>query len=415
MEFPSLGEGLGPIVRTKDGGFLRSMNSSLFRNSKNGGNLIMQVSAPVVLPVAMGSSIMEILQHWASVGFEKMSMQAKKLMPLEDITGKMMRQVAWEVASRLDVPERLPFLQQESEIGQDTVGMRRKVEKFSFDQDCDDLSSTSICDEVDLDYGSLEDIVLSAMDKIEALSIEGLRIQCGMSDEKAPSNNGDGVDELMSLSITLKEWMRLDAGVFGDEDEICEKTSKILAAHRAKYTDLISRRLTRDSNWQKLSCRNCGYMGNNFTVALMVQLRDPLRDYESVGAPMLGLIQWWVEEISIEEKEEKRIKECGIPQFKITEVHVAGLNSESGKKQLWGTRTQHQSGARWLLASHMSKTNKHPYLKSNGVVKSSLQVMRKVQHGDTLWSISSYVHGTRAKWKEMAALNLHVRNPDVIF
>ncbi|CAK9152480.1 unnamed protein product [Ilex paraguariensis] len=108
LQLPSLGEGLGPFVQTKNGGFLRSMNPALFSNAKNGGSLIMQVSSPVVVPAEMGSGIMEILQQLTSVGIEKLSMQANKLMPLEDITGKTMQQIAWEAAPRLEEPERFP-------------------------------------------------------------------------------------------------------------------------------------------------------------------------------------------------------------------------------------------------------------------------------------------------------------------
>ena len=56
----------------------------------------MQISNPVVVPAEMGSGIMDILQYLASIGIEKLSMQANKLMPLEDITGKTMQQIAWE-------------------------------------------------------------------------------------------------------------------------------------------------------------------------------------------------------------------------------------------------------------------------------------------------------------------------------
>lgn len=106
QQLPSLAEGLGPFVQTKDGGFLRSMNPVLFRNSKSGGSLIMQVSNPVVVPAEMGSSVMDILQGLASVGIEKLSMQANKLMPLEDITGKTIQQIAWESAPSLEGLER---------------------------------------------------------------------------------------------------------------------------------------------------------------------------------------------------------------------------------------------------------------------------------------------------------------------
>ena len=105
-QMPPLGEGLGSFVQTKNGGFLRSMNPTLFRNAKSGGSLIMQVSSPVVVPAEMGSGIMEILQRLASVGIEKLSMQANKLMPLEDVTGKTMQEIAWEAAPSLEAPER---------------------------------------------------------------------------------------------------------------------------------------------------------------------------------------------------------------------------------------------------------------------------------------------------------------------
>lgn len=471
FDLPPLGEGLGPFVQTNNGGFLRSMNPSLFKNAKNNGSLIMQVSSPVVVPAEMGSGIMDILQGLASVGIEKLSMQAGKLMPLEDITGKTMQQVAWEAAPALEARERqdsLHGLKHEglSDVRQDAFSGRRKGKSSS------GLNASS--GDMGSEYVSLEDLAPLAMDKIEALSIEGLRIQTGMSNEEAPSNispqsigevsaleglraksrgslglegaaglqlldikdGGEDVDGLMGLSITLDEWMRLDAGIVDEEEQNSSRTSKILAAHHASCTDLVNGGWKGDRKGGKGSGKRCGLLGNNFTVALMVQLRDPLRNYEPVGTPMLALIQ--VERVFVppkpkiycnvsmdgnsEEadepepvlKEEKVVKEEVVPQFKITEVHVAGLKTEPGKKKLWGNTTQQQSGSRWLLASGMGKSNKHPFMKSKTVSKSP-QATTTVQPGDTLWSISSRVHGTGAKWKELAALNPHIRNPNVIF
>lgn len=105
-ELPPLGDGFGPLIETKSGGYLRSMNLSLLRNAKNVGNLVMQVSRPVVLPAQVGSEIIDILQHLASVGIKKLSMQLNKLMPLEDITGKTLQEVAQEAAPRMLVSER---------------------------------------------------------------------------------------------------------------------------------------------------------------------------------------------------------------------------------------------------------------------------------------------------------------------
>ncbi|KAH9619690.1 hypothetical protein KSS87_015759 [Heliosperma pusillum] len=445
---PPLGLGLGSFVQTKTGGFLRSMNPVLFRNARSGGSLIMQVSSPVVVPAEMGSGIMDVLQQLASAGLEKLSVQANKFMPLEDITGKTMQQMAWEAVPQMEASK----------------------------------SSSSAHDEVDSEYVSLEDLAPLAMDKIEALSIEGLRIQSGMSDEEAPSNitaqsigevsalegkrassvssmglegsaglqllnlkdngtdNNEG-DGLMGLSLTLDEWIKLDSGEI-DEDQPSERTTKLLAAHHASSTDLNFV----GSKQGKAYGRRCGLLGNNFNVALMVQLRDPLRDYEPVGTPMLALIQVErvfippkprvyrsvakamdcndeddelelapKEETKVEVKEEKALEKDLIPQFKINDVNVVGLKAEPGKKRLWGNAAQQQSGSRWLLANGMGKGKKNPVMKPKITSKTpSVPGTVTSQPGDTLWSISARYNGSGAKWKELAALNPHIRNPNVI-
>ncbi|CAK7352866.1 unnamed protein product [Dovyalis caffra] len=462
VELPPLGDGFGPFVHTKDGGCLRSMNPSLFRNSKNAGSLIMQVSCPVVLPAELGSDIMEILQHLASVGITKLSLLTNKLMPLEDITGKMLQQIA------KDITESKAPLRHESLFGNDPVNGRKEVEGVCSHQFFDSIKPSLICMEMDWEYVSLEDLVPLAMKKIEAMSIEGLRIQSDMSEEEAPSSispqspgkmlafegknanlvgilslggaelhqldaeDGDNdADGLLPLSITLEEWLRLDAGIIGEEDQVDEHTIRILAAHHAKCID-FNGRFTRDIKWGKASGGKHGLLGNNLTVALKILLRDPLRNYEPVGAPMLALIQ--VERAFIhpmskvygsvlersrnEEDDHERIKDEKKEDslwFKITEVHVSGLNTEPGKTQLWATKSQQQSGTRWLLASGMSKSYKQPFSKSKAIVLAYPQLIRKAEVGDILWSISSQVSDTETRWKEAAGFVPHVRNPNVIF
>lgn len=311
---------------------------------------------------------------------------------------------------------------------------------------------------------SLEDLAPLAMEKIEALSIEGLRIQSGMSDEEAPSNispqsigdisalegkisqnalslglegtaglqlldikskEGEDVDGLMGLSLTLDEWMRLDSGLIEEEGEITDRTAKILAAHHANSVNLFHDGQKKG----KRGSKTWGLLGNNFTVAIMVQLRDPLRNFELVGAPMLALIQ--VERVFVppkpkvygnisfkvgiemdEEKETenkelvieenaKKVEDgevATIPQYKINEVHVAGFKAEPepvpDKKNPWSNGLQQQSGSRWLIAAGMgNKGNKHPLLNS----KMSNSSSAKPGKGDTLWSISSRVQGNGSK------------------
>ncbi|KAF5191974.1 Plastid movement impaired 1-related [Thalictrum thalictroides] len=346
LELPPLGEGLGPFVQTKDGGFLRSMSPSLFRNAKHSENLVMQVSSPVVVPAEMGSGIMEILQGLASVGIEKLSMQANKLMPLEDITGKTMQQVAWEATPSLEAPEREVLMQHEAEVGNPRSDRKRRKGSSSGSRPAH-LNSSSLSRDSVSEYVSVEDLAPLAMDKIEALSMEGLRIQSGMSDEDAPSNispqafgevsalqgkrtnmsgslgmegsgglqlldikdTGDDVDGLMGLSITLDEWMRLDDGIVDEDDQNSERTSKIL--------QLIMLPVERVFGPPKPKIYS-----NIFK----------RRNDEEDGETELSMADEKENNIIEEKKEEEE----SITQFKITEVHVVGLNSDPGKKEALG-------------------------------------------------------------------------------
>lgn len=68
------------------------------------------------------------------------------------------------------------------------------------------------------------------------------------------------------------------------------------------------------------------------------------------------------------------------------------------------------AGSRWLLANGLGHS-----AKSNMMKDKALPAKTRVRKGETLWSISSRVYGDGSKWKDVAALNPHIRNPDVIF
>lgn len=190
--------------------------------------------------------------------------------------------------------------------------------------------------------------------------------------------------------------------------------------------------------------RECGQLCNNLTLALRVQLRDPLRDYEMVGISMLILIQLersyapveqyscsrasegnsscendpkeqFIQEEIIAGESERGIHRQAVSQFRITEIHVAGFNFEPNDEQIWGTKRQQQAGTRWLLSSGMGRTSKRPFSKSNAIIRLSPQIRRTMRPGDALWSISSDFHIRDSKWKELATSNVHIRNPDIIF
>lgn len=457
---PPLGEGLGPIIQTKSGGFIQSMNSLVFKGAKNGAKLILQVSKPIVLPVVMGSTVMEILQCWASGGAQKMSVQLKELMPLEDITGKTMQQLITETSA--EVLDRFT----------DHSPSMHENHEESLVQCSKHLKSSSFSDGTLSNYVSLEDLVPLAVAKIEALSIEGLRIQSGLSDVEAPSSTRpefpstlaslventkfsktrsplgvttlqvsdvkrvNCLDEVIKQSISLDQWVECDSGGIG-YDSGTDEWMKTLSAYDAKFYDM-------DSAQKSLSGGMCGFLGDYFTLAFRLQLRDPFRDYEMVGASMLALVQ--VERVCLpsnsesfgaelerhHDAEEDDLNEdfifCGtgeevnheslsdtvVPQFKISEVHVAGLNFEPNDKQPLNTSRQLQSGSRWLLSNGMNRMGTKWFSSSNAIIKSSSQMLRK-KSGNILWSLSSQVQCATAKLKDVAAFNMHVRNPDIIF
>ncbi|XP_047174299.1 protein PLASTID MOVEMENT IMPAIRED 1-RELATED 1 [Vigna umbellata] len=452
---PSIGQGLGSFVQIMGGGFLRSMSPSLFKNAKNCGNLITQASNPVVLPAEMGNDILDILQHVASDGVEELCHHIYKLLPLQDITGKSIEHISWEAITNKGTP-----------------GRQRTWQHDSFDEfHCNYLTDEGMS----LDIVSLEAIAPMTVDKIESLLIEGLRVQSGMLYEEAPSymhpqhaktpfigsrranwkwfptsERGDkmqledggeiGHDDhgLMGLSVTLDQWLRLDSGII-EGDQNSEQILKILQVHHSKITELLHDRGLKNAMDQvKTFGRKHGLLGNHLTVAYMIQLRNPLRNYEPVGAPMLVLTQ--VERVNIHvmqqddsnflERKEKGMEnetlldeisgkffedsntENESPRFgfKIREIHLSGVLTKSGSKQHWGTVTQQQSGIRWLLASGMASTVKHSSSTSKAIVLSSPLCTKKLLDEDTLWSISCVNNS-----KELLAENVHIRNPDIIF
>lgn len=85
---PLLGRGVGAVLQVRDGSSLRSMSPVHFEATGESGQLVMQVSNPIVVPSKLGTASMDILQRMAAAGMKGMAAQAIMAMPLEDITGK---------------------------------------------------------------------------------------------------------------------------------------------------------------------------------------------------------------------------------------------------------------------------------------------------------------------------------------
>ncbi|XP_024521419.1 protein PLASTID MOVEMENT IMPAIRED 1-RELATED 1 [Selaginella moellendorffii] len=506
-EPPCLADGLGSMIPTRDGGSLRTMNPIHFQGGRNDGRLVIQVSKPVVVPAEMGSGVLDIFRSLAAGGSENMALQVMETMPLEDITGKNIYQIAMEGQASLEGAPRYPALGGGQGSGSNRLALEYghggsgglEVAKNSsgalFDQRRYGGSGASPRPRSSDDtFMSLEDLAPVAMEKIEALAMQGLKIQSDMAEEEAPyaiepgsSSNllegggsgslrlieaAPGQDHgsesgLMAMSISLDEWMRLDAGVY-DEAETTDKTKAVLAAHHAAHsTDIVLMANASDDHSSGSSGKRVmdssssssqdqgGLMGDTLTLAMLVQLRDPLRNFEPVGAPMMAFVQAervlvpprpkMFKRVSIQgnsevdEEELQQQQQGSSSQFKITGVHMAGLKSGdsieggNGKKRVWGTQKQQQSGSRWLLAHGMGKTGgpKHPLLKTSknpGSVVPPPVVADQAPtpapapapapakknssgKGESLWSISARV-GSKAA---AAATSSITRNPDVKF
>lgn len=467
---PPLEEGLGSLVKTKDGGYIKSMNPGHFVNSKIGGRLVMHVSKPLVVPAEMGSSAMDLFRKMAAIGIDNLTSQAMMSMPMEDITGKTIQQVALEGPRTLEGPFNEVTRPTSRGVG-DGIQMISEVNSDFIEKVSEsrgrNVGTMSTKDSLD-EYVSVESLAPLAMQKIETLALEGLKIQSSMADEDAPCyvdplpsvefNYGnthkggglavmDGVasthklvfkdsDEnpiqtggILASAISLEKWMELDMAIANEADQN-ENTHTVKAAHQDLHVPNSKNNSKRKQNNSRFSCLN-----ETLTIAMLVQLRDPLRNYEPVGVPMIAIIQAErvikppraklskqvrmntnaeSEEEDVEEQKPIQLQ----PQFKITEVHMAGLKAPDAVKkgwffQKWGSKKQEQSGSRWLIANGMGKKNKPDLPKSKASPSQSKTTV--VKPGETLWSISSRVHGTGSKWQEIASLNPHIRNPDIIF
>ncbi|KAG0619767.1 hypothetical protein M758_4G163300 [Ceratodon purpureus] len=431
---PPLGNGLGPVMRIRDGGSLRSMSPTHFRA---GGRLLLQASDPVVVDGTsseMGATSMEMLQRMAVAGMEGMAAQAMMAMPLEDLTGMALDQISVEQRpAGFTQPLASRSQNGYAAIGygenSNTLALRDNISGFN-KQNGSERNSND-------EHLGLEDIAPTAMLKIEALALEGLKIQAEMADQDAPYTvepladeanhkrasqrgmillkNGNlardrhGVEGgLMSSAVSLNEWMSLDAGVY-DEDDSEEHT----VGH--KKTNAVSYGKHKDKSLVTRHSASRGVKGDTVTLSMLVQLRDPFRNNEPVGAPMMALVQ--AERVRPPLKttlghrsakrgfnEEENEESTESPKFKIVDITVAGLetaetNTSTRKLDIWNKPKQLAAGSRWLVAHGMGKSSS---MRSKPAAKH--------QRGESLWSISSRVHGSGAKWRDS-----HIRNPNVIF
>lgn len=245
------------------------------------------------------------------------------------------------------------------------------------------------------DYLLLHDLAPMALEKIESLALEGLKVQTGeVEDEQQIEYAAFGKDleaDLMSQAISLDEWLQFNlCAVNLVNNENCHNHFPLLAAGMTSIynTDLVvyeKQQMVRDKEkslpTNSVDAARGFTTGGTVTLTMLVQLRDPLQNNKAVGAPMMAIIQ--AERVLVPGTQNLSL------HFKMVDITVSGLNSSCSTQS-------------------MGKAHSMPKLRSNSGVEK-----------ESLWSFSAYCRRRSNVvsdcWQDILEVNHHVRNPDIVF
>ncbi|XP_049400615.1 protein PLASTID MOVEMENT IMPAIRED 1 [Solanum stenotomum] len=341
---PDLAKGLGCVVQTRNGGFLAAMNplnTAVLR--KDTPKLAMQISKPFVLPsIPSSMNGFELFQRMAAVGLEEFTSKILSMMPMEELVGKTAEQIAFEGIASAIIQGRNKEGGASSSAAETVAVVKSMATAMNTSRN--ERISTGIWNISDKPL-TVDEILAFTLQKMEAMTVEALKIQADIPEEEAPFDvsaiKKDDDGHPLDSAVPLEDWTKDD------------KSDSIM-------------------------------------ISVVVQLRDPLRQFEAVGGPMIALVQAVPidEETNNFDDEEKK--------FKIACLAIGGLKVRSGgRKNTWDTEKQKLTAMQWLVAYGLGKMGKKA--KKSSPLKGQ----------DLLWSISSRV---------MADMWLKsIRNPDIKF
>ncbi|TKV95189.1 hypothetical protein SEVIR_9G345600v4 [Setaria viridis] len=344
---PDLGRGIGPAVQTRDGGFLVSMNPfDLPLASRDGPpKLAMQVSRPFVLPGAMAATGFDVLQKMAAAGgADVVRGKLASLGGMDNITGKTPEQVGFEGIAEAVIGGRRT--EGASSSAGRSVQLVRKL-ATALSEGRSERVATGIWSAGD-DPETLEEVLAFSLQKLEAMAVDALAVQAEMADEDAP----------FEVAAAAGDASVFDALVPSDE-------------------------------WSE-----SGGSDGRVTLVVAIQVRDPSRRYEAVGAPMVAVVQ------------SARLLGAaghGAGRFKVRSLHVGGVQmrcapSGAGGSASWGAERQKLTAMQWMVAHGPGRAGKR-------ATTPTARARAKVQRADVVWSLSSRV--LAGMWLKT------VRNPDV--
>ncbi|GJN34586.1 hypothetical protein PR202_gb23263 [Eleusine coracana subsp. coracana] len=343
-----LGKNLGPIVQTRDGGYLAAMNPfDVPVAKKELPKLAMHLSKPFILRdqrlPSGGAEVFQCLCTAGAGGSEALMSKLGALVAMDDVAGKTAEQIAFEgMASAIISARSSNDLMASSSAAHSVSVLRTMAAAMSSGRE--DRIATGIWNAHDAPV-AVDEVLAVSLQKIEAMAVEALRVQADMAEDKAPfvvSAEGDG--HVLDAAVPMEEWASACAGV-----------------------DAVN-------------------------VLVVVQLRDPLRRYEAVGAPSIVIIQAARASGGAGDDEE--------PRFKVANMHLGGLRlmKSADRRNVWDGEKQRLTAMHWLVAYGLGKAGGGR--KSRAVAAAAAKAGHEV-----LWSMSSRV---------MADMWLKpIRNPDV--
>ncbi|CAD6211828.1 unnamed protein product [Miscanthus lutarioriparius] len=348
---PDLGRGIGPAVQTRDGGFLVSMNPfDLPLASRDGPpKLAMQVSRPFVLPGAMAATGFDVLQKMAAaVGADEVRDRVASLGGMDNITGKTPEQVGFEGIAAAVIGGRRT--EGASSSAARSVRLVRKL-ATALSEGRSERVSTGIWTAGD-DPETLDEVLAFSLLKLEPMAVDALAVQAEMADEDAPFEVSAAAGDTTSVFDSLvpsDEWSESAAG--GSDGRV--------------------------------------------TLVAAIQVRDPWRRYEAVGAPMVAVVQL-----------ARLLGAAGYSagRFKVRSLHVGGVQmrcppSGGGGSASWGAERQKLTAMQWMLAHGPARAGKR------ATTPTAQERARVQRRADVVWSLSSRV--LAGMWLKT------VRNPDV--
>ena len=349
---PDLGQSLGPAVQTRDGGFLVSMNPYNVPLASRDVHpvLAMQVSRPFVLPSAMAATGFDVLQKMAAAGRpDEVRDKVASLGRMESLTGKTPEQVGFEGIAEAVIGGR------RTEGGASSSAARsvRLVRKLAtaLSEGRMERVATGIWSAGN-DPETLDEVLAFSLQKLEAMAVDALMIQAEMADEEPP----------FEVAPAAGETNVFDALVPSDE-------------------------------WSE----SRGGSDGRVTLVAAIQLRDPSRRYEAVGAPMIAVVQ-----------SARMLGAAGLSggRFKVRSLHVGGVQTRClsgvGGSASWRAERQKLTAMQWTLAHGPGRAAKRVQTPPSS---RAARVRQQQRRPDVVWSLSSRV--LAGMWLKT------VRNPDV--